>query len=114
MAFGAVRIPIPDFFFGILSVIFTARSLTCPSHQVTHDSSILDGDSYKMVYQTPILLNGVIYIWAVLSDEQMRKIWPFSLLNDEQMSNKVGVKHQKDIYNPYTWPIKKWVPVNSL
>ena len=23
--------------------------------------------------------------WAVLSDEQMRKIWPFSLLNDEQM-----------------------------
>ena len=32
--------------------------------------------------------------WAVLSDEQMRKIWPFSLLNDEQMSNKVEVKHQ--------------------
>ncbi len=24
------------------------------------------------------------HIWAVLSDEQMRKIWPFSLLNDEQ------------------------------
>ncbi len=37
------------------------------------------------------------YIWAVLSDEQMRKIWPFCLLNDEQMSNKVGVKHQPDI-----------------
>ncbi len=34
--------------------------------------------------------------WAVLSDEQMRKIRPFSLLNDEQMSNKVGVKHQPD------------------
>ena len=32
--------------------------------------------------------------WAVLSDEQMRKIWPFSLLNDEQMSNKVEAKHQ--------------------
>ena len=32
--------------------------------------------------------------WAVLSDEQMRKRWPFSLLNDEQMSNKVGVEHQ--------------------
>ena len=32
--------------------------------------------------------------WAALSDEQMRKIWPFCLLNDEQMSNKVGVKHQ--------------------
>ena len=37
-------------------------------------------------------------IWAVLSDEQMRKIWPFSLLNDEQMSNKVGVKHQPVIF----------------
>ena len=35
-----------------------------------------------------------IFNWAVLSDEQMRKIWPFSLLNDEQMSNKVEVKHQ--------------------
>ena len=32
--------------------------------------------------------------WAVLSDEQMSKIWPFSLLNDEQMSNKVRVEHQ--------------------
>ena len=32
--------------------------------------------------------------WAVLSDEQMRKIWPFSLLNDEQMSNWLGVEHQ--------------------
>ena len=27
--------------------------------------------------------------WAVLSVEQMSR-WPFSLLNDEQMSNKVG------------------------
>ena len=36
------------------------------------------------------------YNWAVLSEEQMRKIWPFSLLNDEQMSNKVEVKHQPD------------------
>ena len=32
--------------------------------------------------------------WAVLSDEQMSKGWPFSLLNDEQMSNWVGVEHQ--------------------
>ena len=31
--------------------------------------------------------------WLVLSDEQMSKRWPFSLLNDEQMSNWVGVKH---------------------
>ena len=31
--------------------------------------------------------------WLVLSDEQMSKRWPCSLLNDEQMSNWVGVKH---------------------
>ena len=36
----------------------------------------------------------------MLSDEQMSNGYPFSLLNDEQMSNKVGVKHQPD-YNPY-------------
>ena len=34
--------------------------------------------------------------WLVLSDEQMSKRWPFSLLNDEQMSNWVGVKHLPD------------------
>ena len=32
--------------------------------------------------------------WAVLSGEQMSKGWPFSLLNDEQMSNWLGVEHQ--------------------
>ena len=31
--------------------------------------------------------------WQVLSDEQMSKEWPFSLLNDEQMSNWLGVEH---------------------
>ena len=31
--------------------------------------------------------------WLVLSDEQTSKRWQFSLLNDEQMSNWVGVKH---------------------
>ncbi len=37
--------------------------------------------------------------WAVLSDEQMSNGWSHSLLNDEQMSNKVRVEHQpeKDI-----------------
>ena len=38
-----------------------------------------------------------MYIWAVLSDEQLSNGWPFSLLNDEQMSNKVVVEHQPDI-----------------
>ena len=32
----------------------------------------------------------------MLSDEQMSNGWPFSLLNDEQMSNKVGVEHQPE------------------
>ena len=32
--------------------------------------------------------------WLVLGDEQMSKGWPFSLLNDEQMSNWLGVEHQ--------------------
>ena len=40
------------------------------------------------------IVKGINFFWAVLSDEQMRKIWPFSLLNGEQMSNKVEVKHQ--------------------
>ena len=43
----------------------------------------------------------------MLSDEQMRKILPFSLLNDEQMSHWVGVKHL---------PVKKnmiRIPVNQ-
>ena len=30
----------------------------------------------------------------MLSDEQMSNGWSFSLLNDEQMSNKVRVEHQ--------------------
>ena len=36
----------------------------------------------------------LILDWAVLSEEQMSIGYPFSLLNDEQMSNKVGVEHQ--------------------
>ena len=34
----------------------------------------------------------------MLSDEQMSNGYPFSLLNDEQMSNKVRVEHQPAIY----------------
>ena len=32
-------------------------------------------------------------IWLVLSDQQMSKRWPFSLLNGKQMTNWLGVKH---------------------
>ena len=38
----------------------------------------------------------------MLSDEQMSNGWSFSLLNDEQMSNKVRVEHQPDIQDIYT------------
>ena len=41
--------------------------------------------------------------WLVLSDEQMSKRWQFSLLNDEQMSNWVGVKHLPDNDYGYYW-----------
>ena len=34
--------------------------------------------------------------WLVLSDEQMSKGLPFFLLNDEQMSNWLGVEHQPE------------------
>ena len=41
----------------------------------------------------PIIDSWVEFAWLVLSDEQMRKRWPFSLLNNEQMSNWLGVEH---------------------
>ena len=51
-------------------------------------------EDYILLFLGCGLFSGAMLIWAVLSDEQMRKRWPFSLLNDEQMSNKVGVEHQ--------------------
>ena len=43
---------------------------------------------------TPDLFTAPLnFFWLVLSDEQMSKKLPISLLNDEQMSNWVGVKH---------------------
>ncbi len=45
----------------------------------------------------------------MLSDEQMSNGYPFSLLNDEQMSNKVGVEHLPVVftrdYNPTILPV---------
>ena len=37
----------------------------------------------------------LLVIWLVLSDEQMSKEWPFSLLNDKQTDrNWLGVEHR--------------------
>ena len=55
--------------------------------------------------------------WLVLSDEQMSKTWQFSLLKDEQMSNKVGVKHQpaKDIDTDYAHlPVRTFLLFEAL
>ena len=38
------------------------------------------------------------YNRAVLSDEQIAHGYPWFLLNDKQMSNKVGVEHQTDSF----------------
>ena len=46
------------------------------------------------------LFGGLGYNWVVLIDEQMSNRWPFSLLNGEQMSNWVVVKHLPDNYLP--------------
>ena len=43
----------------------------------------------------------ILFIWAVLSDEQMSNGWSHSLLNDEQMSNKVRVEHQPVMLNGF-------------
>ena len=40
------------------------------------------------------MVDIAIVNWLVLSDEQMSKGLPFFLLNDEQMSNWLGVEHQ--------------------
>ena len=37
-----------------------------------------------------------MHYWAVLSDEQMSNGCQFSIVNDEQMSNWLGVEHQPD------------------
>ncbi len=56
----------------------------------------------------------------MLSDEQMSNEWAFSLLNDEQMSNKVGVEHQPVIiFHSFHSPFGEvfhipWTPLNPI
>ena len=50
--------------------------------------------SKKLDLTSPEFLHQNTIHWLVLGDEQMSKGWPFSLLNDEQMSNWLGVEHQ--------------------
>ena len=55
--------------------------------------------SAKKVYKKRdrvIFFQCLIFGWLVLSDEQMSNRWQFSLLNDEQMRNWLGVEH---------WPV---------
>ena len=53
-------------------------------------------------------------IWLVLSDEQMSKGCPFSLLNDEQMSNWLGVEHQPDIFQLKPPPIRDFILASQI
>ena len=50
----------------------------------------------------------------MLSDEQASKTWPFSLLNDEQMSNWVGVKHLPGRYDRHSGSHKVWINMEFL
>ncbi len=65
--------------------IFNLNRLLCPSKMTIAKREICNCFFLSQVFS----LN-----WAVLSDEQMSYGWPFSLLNDEQMSNWLGVEHQ--------------------
>ena len=54
------------------------------------------------------MANTCMLYWLVLSDEQMSKgCFFFSLLNDEQMSNWLGVEHQPVIFLPTNLPEQK-------
>ena len=52
--------------------------------------------------------------WVVLSDEQMSKRWQFSLLNDEQMSNWVGVEHLPGKSSTSFLPKQFWESVMTI
>ena len=70
-----------------------------PSVKVMPWWTLIQRDGLKMLdfVCKENMSNSGIHIWLELSDEQMSKRLQFSLLNDEQMSNWVGVKHLPDI-----------------
>ncbi len=69
------------------------------SNASTHDVQVKKGKLSSCVFRptSKCFTNwSPLKSWAVLSDEQMSKTWPFSLLNNEQMSNWLGVEHQPE------------------
>ncbi len=66
---------------------------------------------FDMVIGLPT--HPTIFFWLVLSDEQMSKKLPLSPLNDEQMSNWLGVEHLPVfIWFGLVHPIKPWTYVH--
>ena len=64
-------------------------------------------DDVCQVYPRPnerMWYHCIFLYWTVQSDEQTSNGWPFSLLNDGQMSNKVGVEHQP-VYLMLFWSL---------
>ena len=76
----------------VMTLILLLEKPLCILQRAWGRSVRFSGWVWFFVGKTPGKTN--IMTWAVLSDEQMSKRWQFSLLNDEQMSNWVGVKHQ--------------------
>ena len=77
-------------FNGLLDLII----IPLVDQQVDWNQMIHENKKIFRTSQWGHLFAECFFNWAVLSDEQMRKRWPFSPLSDEQMSNKVGVEHQ--------------------
>ena len=70
--------------------------------KVGNNPIVLLGGSSQIVRFTNYLLTGMnvdAQLAGANRDEQMSKRWQFSLRNDEQMSNCVGVKHLPDKQN---------------
>ena len=63
--------------------------------------------------QTLCIVSVGKIIWLVLSDEQMSQGWPFSLLNDEQMRNWLGVEHLP-VMTPVWFPFHSFISFTSL
>ena len=79
-----------------LSRFFQSRGVSWTTSQVvlfriSWIENKKSGEAAEMVDNYPIYIH-----WAMHSDEQMITGWPFSPLNDEQMSKKVRVEHHRE------------------
>ena len=64
---------------------------------------------YRTRRLTPEVDTSKTCLGCANRDEQTSKGWPFSLLNDEQMSNKVRVEHQPECWKIFPYPLEEYV-----